>query len=87
MVFLLRSTENCRHRCMRRTTGDAVALSGKVKLCCSASNSGELIQGGISSGRRNKDAVTSHMLSMTELYYVNFAIYESFSTLFMFIIC
>jgi len=53
---------------MRRTTGDAVALSGKVKLCCSASSSGELIQGGISSGCRNKDAVTSHMLSMMEPY-------------------
>ncbi|EZA56473.1 hypothetical protein X777_03094, partial [Ooceraea biroi] len=46
----LRSTENLRHRCaLRNVTGDAVALSGNARLCCSARSSGDLIHVGISS--------------------------------------
>lgn len=58
----LRSTENLLHRCaLRSVTGDAVALSGKTRLCCNAKSSGDLIHDGISS------AVETTTLSLVSL--------------------
>nr|CAD7586903.1 unnamed protein product [Timema genevievae] len=51
----LKSTENLRHLWVLRTIGEAVALSGKARLCCNAKSSGELIHVGISSAIVAKD--------------------------------